>query len=93
MGNIHLVTGFAGHQHITSADQAVFNSLMFGGGQYVLAKGNRFAASVVTNNRVNVLDGDIYMQGRHIRLNEATSVDLTIENGTQGSVPLQRKFT
>lgn len=86
MGNIHLVTGFAGHQHITSADQAAFNSLMFGGGQYVLAKGNRFAASVVTNNQVNVLDGDIYMQGRHIRLNEATSVDLTIENGTQGAL-------
>lgn len=84
MGNIHLVTGFAGQQHITSADQAVFNSLMFGGGQYVLAKGNQFAASIVTNNQVNVLDGDILMQGRHIRLNEATSVDLTIENGTQG---------
>lgn len=85
MGNIHLVTGFAGHQHITSADQAVFNALMFGGGQYVLAKGNQFAASIVTNNQVNVLDGEILMQGRHIRLNEATSVDLTIENGTQGA--------
>ena len=84
LGNIHLVTGYAGHQHITSADQAVFNALTFGSGQYVLANGNQFAASIVTNNTINVLDGDILMQGRHIRLNEATSVDLTIENGAQG---------
>jgi hypothetical protein len=84
LGNIHLVTGYAGYQHITSADQAVFNALTFGDGQYVLNHGNKFAASIVTNNIVNILDGDILMQGRHIRLNEATSVDLTIENGAQG---------
>lgn len=84
MGNLHLVTGYAGYQHITSADQAVFNAQMFGGGQYVLATGNQLAASAITNNLVRVLDGDILMQGRHIRLNEETSVDLAIENGAQG---------
>lgn len=84
MGNLHLVTGYAGYQHITSADQAVFNAQMFGGGQYVLATGNQLAASAITNNLVRVLDGDIMMQGRHIRLNEENSVDLAIENGAQG---------
>lgn len=84
MGNIHLVTGYAGKEHVTSADMGAFNVAVLGGGQYVLGKGNQFAASVITNNQVRVLDGDILMQGRHIRLNEDTYVDLTIENGSQG---------
>ena len=84
MGNIHLVTGYAGKQHVTSADQGVFNAAIFGDGQFVFDRGNKLAASVVTNNLIRITDGDIYMQGRHIRLNEDTYVDLAIENGAQG---------
>lgn len=84
MGNIHLVTGCLGQPHITAADQAMFNASIFGSDQFVLDRGNKFAASVITNNQVRVLDGDILMQGRYIRLNEDTYVDLVIENGTQG---------
>lgn len=84
MGNIHLVTGHAGQEHVTAADQGAFNASIFGSGQFVFDKGNNLAASVTTNNKIRVLDGDILMQGRHIRLNEDTYVDLTIENGTQG---------
>lgn len=83
MGNIHLVTGYAGQQHVTAADQAAFNAALLGSGQFVLPKGNQLSASIVTNNQVRVLDGDICMQGRHIRLNEGSYVDLAIENGTQ----------
>lgn len=86
MGNVHLVTGYAGQEHVTAADVAAFNSALLGIGQFVLGKGNKLSASVVTNNQIRVLDGDIYMQGRHIRLNEGTYVDLTIENGTQGQL-------
>lgn len=81
--NLHLVTGYAGLEHITAADQASLYAVLFGSGQYVLPVGNKLAASVITNNKVRVLDGDILMQGRHIRLNEGSYVDLTIENGTQ----------
>lgn len=84
MGNIHLVTGYAGHEHVTAADQGAFNAALFGNRQIVLGKGNRFSASVVTVNKIRVLDGDIYMQGRYIRLNEGSYVDIAIENGTQG---------
>lgn len=84
MGNIHLVTGYAGKQHVTSADQGVFHTAIFGDGQFVFDRGNKLAASVVTNNLIRIMDGDIYMQGRHIRLNEDAYVDLTIENGAQG---------
>lgn len=84
MGNIHLVTGYAGQEHVTAADMGAFNASVFGSGQYVTGSGNRLVASVVTNNQIRVLDGDIIMQGRHIRLNPNTYVDLTVENGSQG---------
>lgn len=84
MGNVHLVTGYAGKQHVTAADQGSFNAALVGAGEYVLKRGNMFAASVVTNNKITIQDGDLVMQGRHVRLNEGSTVDLTIENGQQG---------
>ena len=84
MGNMHLVTGYAGKEHITAADHGALHSAVFGTGQYVLSKGNQLNASVISNNQIRIADGDIMMQGRHIRLNEGTNVDLTIENGAQG---------
>lgn len=84
LANLHLVTGYAGYEHVTAADQGAFNVAMLGSGQFVIDNGNKLAASVVTNNTIRVTDGDIYMQGRYIRLNEGTFVDLTIDNGAQG---------
>lgn len=83
MGNLHLVTGYAGQAHITAADDGSFNTAIFGTGEYVLDVGNKLAASVVSNNKITIADGDLLMQGRHVRLNEGTTVDLTINNGTQ----------
>lgn len=84
MANLHLVTGSAGSAHVTSADQGVLNCAIFGNGQFVMNRGNKLSATVVSNNQIRILDGDIYMQGRHIRLNENTHVDVAIGNGTQG---------
>lgn len=84
MANMHLVTGYAGREHVTAADQGAFHAAMFGSGDFVLGSGNQLAASIVSNNQVRVLDGDIYMQGRFIRLDKDTYIDLVIENGTQG---------
>lgn len=84
MANMHLVTGYAGQEHVNAADHGALNAALFGEGQFVLLKGNQLAASIITNNSIRVLDGDIMMQGRHIRLNEGTYVDLAIENGQQG---------
>lgn len=86
MGNMHLVTGYAGKEHITAADHGALHSAVFGTGQYVLSKGSRFSASVISNNQIQIADGDIMMQGRHIRLNEGNIVDITIENGAQGKL-------
>lgn len=83
MGNVHLVTGYAGQAHVTSADQGAFHALTLGKGQFVFDKGNKLSATIVSNNQIRIYDGDIYMQGRYIRLNEGKYVDLAIENGTQ----------
>lgn len=84
MGNLHLVTGYAGEEHITSNDQGSFNAALMGTGEFVLERGRQFEAQVISNNTVRIFDGDLLMQGRHIRLKEDTYVDLLFENGMQG---------
>lgn len=84
MDNMHLVTGFLGREHIMAVDQAALNAALIGTGQFVLDKGKVFEAQVISNNQVRVLDGELMMQGRFVRLNPDTYVDLTIENGAQG---------
>lgn len=84
MANLHLVTGYAGVEHITSDDQGSYNAATMGTGQFILERGKQFEASIISNNRVRVFDGDALMQGRHIRLKENTYVDLNFDNGLQG---------
>lgn len=84
MANLHLVTGFLGREHITAVDQAAFNAALIGTGQFVLEKGKVFEAQVISNNQIRILDGELMMQGRFVRLDPGTYVDLSIENGVQG---------
>ncbi len=85
MGNLHLVTGYSGKAHITAEDHGSFNAAILGGGSYVLDRGNKFKYDRSSNNLIRIYDGDLLMQGRHVRLAENTFVDLTIENGAQGA--------
>ena len=84
MGKVHLITGYAGEEHIHSADQGSFNASFFGGGEYVMEAGNQLEASIMDNNTVRILDGDLLMQGRHIRIEPDTYEDITITTGTAG---------
>lgn len=81
MANMNLVTGYIGSNHVTAADAGSFHAAIFGDGQYLLNRGQKFSAIVVTNNQLRIGDGDLVMQGRHVRINEGDYVDLTIENG------------
>lgn len=81
----HLVTGYAGKAHIKSEDQGSFNASFFGTGQFVMEAGNKAVASIIDNNTVRILDGDILMKGRHIRIETNTYEDMAIENGTTGT--------
>ena len=80
----HLITGFAGKEHITSADQGSFNAAVMGGGEFVMERGEQFRCQVVSNNKVRIYDGDALMQGRHIIIDRNTYEETTHENGTQG---------
>lgn len=84
MGNLHLVTGYAGQEHVSAVDHAALNAALIGTGQFVLDKGNVFEAQVISNNQIRILDGELMMQGRFVRLNPGTYVDLNLENGVQG---------
>lgn len=84
MANMHLVTGYAGEAHITSADQGSFNAAIVGGESYVMERGGKLSATVVSNNKITISDGDLVMQGRHARL--SGTCDLSIANGAQGKL-------
>lgn len=84
MGNLHLVTGYLGQEHIKATDQAAFNAALIGTGQFVLDKGRVLEAQIISNNQIRILDGEFMMQGRFVRLDPGTYVDIAIENGTQG---------
>ena len=80
----HLITGYAGKEHITSADQGSFNAAVMGGGEFILERGEQFRCQVISNNKVRIYDGDAMMQGRHIIIDRNTYEETTHENGTQG---------
>lgn len=84
MGNLHLVTGYAGEAHVASSDQGSLFEALIRSGQFVMDAGAKFAASIVSNNQIRVNDGELMMQGRHVKLIPGAYIDLTIENGTQG---------
>lgn len=81
---IHLVTGYAGYEHIQAEDDGAYNAAFFGDGQYVMGEGNQFEGSIVNNNTVRILDGNGLMYGRHFRMQRNTYEDITITTGTAG---------
>lgn len=80
---LHLVTGYKGNAHITSADQGVFNAGCVGLDEYVFTTGKMFEAQVVTSNAVRIYDGSASMQGRHVNLDIGTFLDVIISDGLQ----------
>ena len=81
--SIHIVTAYAGKEHITSADQGSFNAGVVGTGKYVMGTGSRFEAEIVSNNLVKIKDGELVNQGRHVRIAADDYEECTIQNGTQ----------
>ena len=84
MNMVHLITGYAGREHIQSKDTRSYNAAMFGGGEFVMEIGNQCSAAIINNHTVRVYDGDILMQGGHIRIESNTYEDMTIDTGTAG---------
>lgn len=84
MAELHLVTGYKGTPHVTSADQGLFNALTIAGGDYVLNRGRKFEAQIISNNIVRIFDGSLLMNGRYINLDSGLYLDASISNGSSG---------
>ena len=80
----HLITGYAGVGHVTSADAGLFNAGVCGSGRYVLESTGQFAYTLESNNSIRIGSGDLVDQGRHISIAPNTDVVLSIDNGSQG---------
>lgn len=79
--SIRLITGHAGTAHVTSNDVGSFHACTLTDGMYVLDRGEKFAATVLDNNTIRIKDGDLLMQGRHVRQKPGEYTDVTLENG------------
>lgn len=84
MGNMNLVTGYRGANHVTADDHGSLYAGIFGEGSCVLNRGSKFAASAVSANKINIADGDLIIQGRHGRIAPGSTVSVTLSNGSQG---------
>lgn len=81
--SIHLVTGHAGADHITSGDTGRLIAGIVGTGRYVLRTGTQMEATVVSSNLVRIGAGDAVDQGRHICIPAGTYEEAAIDNGYQ----------
>lgn len=77
---IELITGYAGEPHISSDDVGEFYAGLIGTGYYILPVGNKCAASLTSNNTVQINTGSLVMSGRHVRISAIESV--TIASGS-----------
>ena len=82
---MHIITGYTGENHITSADDASLHRAIFGEGDYVLDTGSKFKATIIDNNTIRIDDGDLLIQGHLARINPGDYEEVTIDNGTPGS--------
>ena len=70
--SINLVTGYAGVPHVSSIDHGALNIMIFGNDSFVLPFGEMFRANISrqdsTQAEIVIADGDMMMQGRHVRI-------------------------
>lgn len=82
--SLHLVTGYKGQAHVAAEDHGALYAGILGTGEAILNIGEKFKASSITANTVRIYDGELVMQGRHVRIERDAYQDVVIENGTQG---------
>lgn len=81
---IDIVDSFQGKPHVTADDVGGFKAGIVGEEDYMLQAGEQMKATLVSNNKIRIAEGESVMQGRHWRIKPNTYEDVTINNGTQG---------
>lgn len=80
---IDIVDAFQGKPHVTADDVGGFKAGIVGEEDYILPAGEQMKATVISNNKIRITEGEAVMQGRHWRIKPNTYEDVTIENGAQ----------
>lgn len=80
---IELITGLGDEPHVDASDVGGFQAGIVGEEDYMLPAGERMKATVISNNKIRIAEGEAVMQGRHWRIKPNTYEDVTIENGAQ----------
>jgi hypothetical protein len=79
-----IITGYRGEPHVYSHHERNTNIGVFGDGTHILDVGSNLAATVVSNNEVQIADGMMVGEGCTAEVPRGTTESLTIENGAQG---------
>ena len=79
-----IVTGYTGSAHITSNDDQGRNLGIFGGGEYILEVGERFAGTPADATHFTIADGEGVMKGVHFRIEPGDTETLTITPAASG---------
>lgn len=82
---MHLITGYSGEPHITSANDGQVNAHIFGKEKYVFDSRDKFSADIVSNNIVRIHSGEGLLNGRYFEIAEDSTENANIENGTAGT--------
>jgi len=82
--SLGIIIGYTGAAHVTADDWAALNTGVMGNGDFVFQNGNKLSAAIINANTVRISDGDLTVQGRLGRLDQGTTQDMTIVNGTVG---------
>ena len=81
---VKLITGLRVTADIESGDDGARIYGTISSSDRVLNVGNLWAYQIISSNLVRIKDGELLMQGRHVRQAPNTYTDLTINNGTSG---------
>lgn len=81
---MHLITGYSGTPHITSANDGEVNAHIFGTGSYVFDSRTRFSADIISNNVININAGEGLLNGRYFEIVTGGHDVANIDNGSAG---------
>lgn len=81
---MNIITGYRNEPHINSQQLRDTHIGIFGSGTHILDVNSKMAATVVSNNEVQIADGTVVCEGCTAEVTRGTTESMTIENGSQG---------
>lgn len=81
---MHLVTGYAGKEHVTAADMGALYAGIATDEKVVLPVNEQFAATVISSNLIEIASGDALLNGRHVRIPYGQTDRCAVDSCGQG---------